>query len=154
MLDSSAGGSGLECGDLSFRQAIRIVRRNKYIVIGTAFALAAAVLIVSFMIRPCFSSTAAIEIEQRQNDLEGGSLESVASSLAGDEDDKTLVQTEVLVLQNDDRGIETIDSQRYDPRSSYSMDVPGGHDEIAESLSLPISFNPPMRHTCGMVREE
>ena len=145
--DNSAPSGGLESEDLSFRQALRTVRRNKYIVIGTTLGLASAVLIFSFIMRPYYSSTVAIEIEQNQNDLGVGSLGNVASSLTGGEADKTALQTEVSVLQSDDLGIETIERTHYEDHQGALKHRFGASERAPEERGLPLSQAPHARST-------
>jgi polysaccharide biosynthesis transport protein len=145
MPDNIAGGSGLESDDLSFRQAIRVVRKNKYIVLGTALVLATTVLVVSFIMRPYYSSTAAIELEAPQNELGADALGAAASSLTGGDEVKTEIQTEVSVLESDDLGIETIEKTHFEDHQETVKHRLGISERAPEERGLPLSQAPKAR---------
>jgi polysaccharide biosynthesis transport protein len=138
-------GGGLESDDLSFRQAIRIVRKRKYVVLWTAIILGSLVLGVSFFLRPYFSSTAAIEVQKNQSDLGGGSLGALASTLTGEDDVKTELQTEVSVLESDDLGIETIERTNFEAHQKEGWHPFGVTERLPQERGLPLDQAPRAR---------
>jgi hypothetical protein len=145
--DHAFQAGGLESDDLSFRQAIRIVRKRKYVVLWTTVILAGMVFCVSYFSRPYYSSTAAIEVQKSQNDLGGGSLGALASSLSGGDDVKTELQTEVSVLQSDDLGIETINRTNFEAHEKMGWHPFGAHERTPQERDLPLSKAPRARES-------
>jgi len=96
------------------------------------------VLGVSFFLRPYFSSTAAIEVQKNQSDLGGGSLGALASTLTGEDDVKTELQTEVSVLESDDLGIETIERTNFEAHQKV-----WGHGKAATRARFAVGSSSP-----------
>jgi uncharacterized protein involved in exopolysaccharide biosynthesis len=136
---------GLESEDLSLRQAIRVLRKRKHIVFWTTLLVAALVLLVSSLMQPYYSSTAAIEIQKNQSDLGGGSVGELVSGLTGDDDVKTSIQTEVSVLQSDDLGIETIERTHYEDHQRAGRHLFKVPEREPDERGLPLSQAPKAR---------
>ena len=136
---------GLESDDLSFRQAIRIVRKRKSTVFWIALGIGLLTLIVSVVLRPYYSSTASIEIQKEQNDLGGGSLGALASSLTGEDDIKTEIQTEVSILQSDDLLIETIERTHFEDHEKTSWHLFESKERDPNERGLPLNQAPKAR---------
>jgi succinoglycan biosynthesis transport protein ExoP len=143
--DHAIQGGGLESDDLSFRQAIRIVRKRKYVVLWTAIILGGLVFGISFFSRPYYNSTAAIEVQKNQSDLGGGSLGALASTLTGEDDVKTEIQTEVSVLESDDLGIETIERTNFEAHQKEGWHPFGVTERPAQERGLPLDQTPRTR---------
>jgi len=140
--DGSVLTGSLESEDLSFRQAIRTVRKRKHIVFLMALIIGVLTFIISLVLRPYYSSVAAIEIEKQQNDMMGSALGQLASSLGGGDDVKTEIQTEVTVLQSDALGIETIERTHFEDHQSKYWRVFGGGQRVPSERGLPLSEAP------------
>jgi len=137
--------AGLEDEDLSFRQAIRVVRKRKHIIYWTVFVCGALALAVSFVLRPYYSSTGTIEIEKQQNDAMDSALGALASSLGGEDDVKTEIQTEVSVLQSDALGIETMERMKFEEHQRQGWHLFGKHERIPQERGLPLRDAPVAR---------
>lgn len=138
---------GLESNDLSFRQAIRIVRKRKHVVILATLILGALALCMSVILSPYYRATAAIEIEKNQNDLSGGSLGELASTLSGEDDVKTQIQTEVSILESDDLGIETIERTHFEDHQKAEHHLFGFSERLPQERGLPLGRAPRARET-------
>jgi succinoglycan biosynthesis transport protein ExoP len=121
-------GNGLESEDLSLRQAIRTIRKRKWVLVGTMIACGALTLLVTIILPSYYSSASTIEILKQQGDLSSSALNSLAGTLGAEDDVKTEIETEVSVLQSDDLGLETIERTHYEDhlrekRGLFSRDL-------------------------------
>ncbi|MGH9342153.1 MAG: GumC family protein, partial [Terriglobia bacterium] len=138
-------GDTLESQDLSLRQAIRILRKRKRVVIVTALICAIATLVISLLVRPYYVSTAVIEVEANQSNAMDSALGSVASSLGAD-DYKVEMDTETSVLKSDDLALETMKKVDYEQHEArYFRHWFGGGRRIPAERGLPLSEAPQTR---------
>jgi capsular exopolysaccharide synthesis family protein len=143
--DSAVLAGGLEGEDLSFRQVIRVVRKRKHIVFWMMAACGLLALIISFLMRPYYSTTATIEIEKQQNDPMDSALGQLASGLGGTDDTKTEIQTQVSVLQSDALAIETMERTRFEDHQKSNWQLFGRHARPDEERGLPLNQAPVTR---------
>jgi len=139
--DNASFAGGLESEDLSFRQAIRTVRKRIHIVLWTMLVAGALTLVVSILLRSYYSSVATIEIEKKQSDPLEGSLGSLASSLGGSDDVKTELQTEVSILQSEALGIETIEQTKFEEHQNKGWHL-FGYERSLQERGLPLRDAP------------
>jgi capsular exopolysaccharide synthesis family protein len=103
--------------EVSFRQALRIVRKRYRTILLVALAVGLLVLFVSLMLRPYYSSTATIELQRdSSNPLNASGLGSLAESIGGSDDVKTQLTTAENVLQNSKLIDEIIEQQHFRDR--------------------------------------
>src|SRR5215470_2873541 len=143
--DNPALAGGLESEDLSFRQAIRVIRKRKQLVLGMALAGGLLALTVSFLLRSIYSTTATIEIERQQNDPMDSALGQLASSVGGTDDTKTEIQTQVSVLQSDALAIEAMERTHFEDHEKQGWNPFGRKDRLPEERGLPLSQAPVVR---------
>jgi len=136
----------LEGQDLSLRQAVRVLRKRKNVIIAATLGCTFIVLAVSLILRPYYASVVTIEIERDQSNPMDSSLGSVASSLGGMDDTKVEMETEVSVLQSDDLAIETMEKMDYEQHEKpYRLHLFGSGDRIASEKGLPLAQAPVTR---------
>jgi polysaccharide biosynthesis transport protein len=135
--DTVAISGGVEGEDLSFRQAVQVVRRRKRIILLVTFAVGALVLIVSLILRPYYSSVSTIEIEKQQNDALDSALGQLAS-IGGTDDTKTEIQTEVSVLESDALAIETMERVHFEDHQKEGWKFFRDADRKLEEQGLPL----------------
>jgi succinoglycan biosynthesis transport protein ExoP len=137
--DSLALPGGLESEDLSFRQAIRVVRKRKYVVLWLALVCGFLALAVSIILRPYYSTTATIEIEKQQSDPMDSALGQLAGSLGGSDDTKTEIQTQVSVLQSDALAIRSMERTHYEDHQKHGWSLFGSSARLPQEKGLPLS---------------
>ena len=138
----SSGGGG---DDLSFRQAIRIVRKRKRVIYLMVLGCGVLTCVVSSLLTPYYAATNTIQIEQQQNDPLSGALGSVAGSLGGSDDTKTEIETQTSILQTDQLGLEVIERIHFEDQVKKGWDPLGGWKRIPSEVGLPLSQAPRMR---------
>jgi len=108
----------LESQDLSFTQAVRVLRKRKGLIYKTAAVCFLLTLAVSFLIHPKYKSLAVVEIEHDESNALETSLGANTPAGAVPDDAKVQVQTEVTILQSDDLALETIEKVNYEQHES------------------------------------
>ncbi|ABF42804.1 Protein-tyrosine kinase [Candidatus Koribacter versatilis Ellin345] len=143
--EQSTTNAGLEDEDLSLRQVIRILRKRKNLILGAAGACLACALLLSFVMRSYYNSSATIEIQKDQDASLGSALDTLASTVGGGSGDtKTEVQTQVAILQSDDLAIETIERTGFEKHiGSYWHLFPSGR--VTSEQGLPLRNAPRQR---------
>ncbi len=139
MPDNLALAGGLESEDLSFRQAIRVVRKRKYVVLWLALVCGFLALVISSILRPYYSTTATIEIEKQQSDPMDSALGQLAGSLGGSDDTKTEIQTQVSVLQSDALAIRSMERTHYEDHQKHGWSLFGSNGRLPQERGLPLS---------------
>jgi succinoglycan biosynthesis transport protein ExoP len=86
----------------SLRDILRVWRKRKYFILSFALGALALGLLVCFMMRPQYTSTATLLVDKdTSSGLDLGSLGGMASALGGSDDIKSEIQTNAAVLQTD-----------------------------------------------------
>jgi capsular exopolysaccharide synthesis family protein len=113
---SAAFAGGLEGEDLSFRQAIRILRKRYRGILLVAAVCLALVVAICLILPAQYQSTSTIELAQNQSDPMSGELGEVASSLTGQSDLKTDLATAENVFQDPLLGTEVLERLHVEDR--------------------------------------
>jgi capsular exopolysaccharide synthesis family protein len=132
---------GLESQDLSFSQAIRVLRKRRRIIFLTALLCFVITLAGSLILRPHYKSAAEIEIEHDQSNALENTLGATAAAGTVPDDPKVQVQTEVNILQSEDLALETIEKTHFEShegltRSSAEQNLPLSQAPIARKKAL------------------
>jgi len=137
--------SGLDEQDLSFRQAIRVLRNRKTIILTTLIACLVAAFVVSIAVTPYYSTTGVIEIQKQQSDLGISAVGQLASSLGASDDAKTEIQTEVSVLQSSSLAVETMEREHFESHLQAGWRPFGKKGRPASEQGLPLVSAPATR---------
>src|ERR1700728_3667379 len=87
---------GTDSDEISFRGALRVVRKRYRFILLVAAAIALLTMIVSLVLRPYYAAVATIEIQRdNSNPLDASGLGSIAESIGGSDDVKTQLTTEM-----------------------------------------------------------
>jgi capsular exopolysaccharide synthesis family protein len=113
--DHAAFDGGLESQDLSLRQAIKVLRKRYRFILLVASGILLLIVLASSILPPRYATTSTIELKQNSDAL-GGELGEVASTLTGQSDLKTDLQTAISTLQDQQIGVEVIERMHVEDR--------------------------------------
>ncbi len=116
--DNAALGSGLESEDLSFRQAIRIVRKRYRIILLILAVFLGLIVLASLILPAQYEARSTIELQPNQSDPMSGQLGEVASSLTGQSDLKTDLATAENIFQDPLLGTEVLERLHVEDREA------------------------------------
>lgn len=132
----------------SLRDILRVWRKRKYFILSFALGALALGLLVCFMMRPQYTSTATLLVDKdASSGLDLGSLAGMASALGGSDDVKTEIQTNAAVLQSDTILLQVVSELNLQSVAPYKYKPGwfGGKARINAEQGLPLEKAPATR---------
>jgi len=104
--------AGLESGELSFRQVIRILRKRYRVILMTMAVLMALVTAISIVLPAKFSPISTVEVLENQVDPAFGDKASAAPATSAPADLKTDLETAISTFQDQQLGMEVLEKMK------------------------------------------
>lgn len=137
--DNTTLDDGLESQDLSLRQAIKVLRRRFHLIAAVTAGTLLLVVLASIILPPRYSTVSTIELKESGSSPLGGELSEAASTLTGQSDLKTDLQTAISTFQDQQIGVEVIERMQFEARAAAagrSFWMPNRIPDAAHRLPL------------------
>lgn len=144
LADSPRSHGDLEEDDLSLRQVFRVLRKRKRIVVWTSLSFGLLTVILSFVMRPYYASTAMIEITPTSSPADAA-LGELGSNLNPGSDTKVELQTDVTELSSPGLGAKTITLTHFEDHVSKLPSLFGNSSRPVQERGLPLEEAPVTR---------
>ena len=120
-IDVQGENIGVEQSGFSLQDFIRVVLVRRGVIIGTTVIVAALVALTVFMLKPLYTSTAVVMLDQRKNNVED-----VSAVLSGLPSDQASVQNQVQILTSLELAGRVVDKLKLAQDPEFNPNSSGG----------------------------